>query len=55
MSLKLVSDMVFSQLKALPRKAAERAVDDLWQRISTLLDAFPPEERKNYFRHAGYA
>ena len=48
-------EMVFSKLKTLLRKAAERTVDDLWQRIGTLLDAFPPEECRNYFRHAGYA
>ncbi len=48
-------EMVFSKLKALLRKAAEKTVADLWQRIGILLDAFPPEECRNYFRHAGYA
>ncbi len=48
-------ELVFSKLKALLRKAAERTIDDLWQRIGGLLDAFPPDECRNYFRHAGYA
>ena len=38
-----------------PMEADERTVDDLWHRIGTLLDALPPDECRNYFRHAGYA
>ena len=32
----------FAKLKALLRKAAERTIDGLWQRIGLLLDAFTP-------------
>ena len=48
-------ELVFAKLKALLRKAAERTVDDLWHRIGLLLEAFPPDQCRNYFRHAGYA
>jgi transposase len=48
-------EQLFAKLKALLRKAAERSVDGLWDRIATLLDAFPPNECANYFRNAGYA
>lgn len=44
----------FAKLKALLRKAAERTVDRLWQRIGLLLDAFTPPECANYFAAAGY-
>jgi transposase len=45
---------VFAKLKALLRKAAERTVGALWDRIGILLDAFSPAECANYFRAAGY-
>ena len=48
-------EQLFAKLKALLRKAAERSVEGLWNRIATLLDAFTPEECSNYFRNAGYA
>ena len=48
-------EQFFAKLKALLRKAAERSVDALWDRIGQLLDAFSPEECGNYLRHAGYA
>ena len=48
-------EQFFAKLKALLRKAAERSVDALWDRIGQLLDAFSPEECRNYLRHAGYA
>ena len=48
-------EQLFAKLKALLRKAAERSVDGLWNRIARLLDAFPPAECANYFRNAGYA
>jgi transposase len=48
-------EQVFSKLKALLRKAKERSVPALWDRIGQLLSAFPPQECDNYFRHAGYA
>ncbi|MFX9181162.1 transposase, partial [Acinetobacter baumannii] len=37
-------EQVFAKLKLLLRKAAERSVEATWQRIGTLLDAFPPQE-----------
>ncbi len=48
-------EQLFAKLKAALRKAAERSVEGLWNRIATLLDSFPPDERANYFRNAGYA
>ena len=48
-------EMVYAKLKALLRKAAERTVDGLWDRIGNLLSAFPAQECANYLRHAGYA
>ncbi len=47
-------EQVFAKLKALLRKAAERSIDALWDRIGHLLDLFPPRECRNYFRNAGY-
>jgi transposase len=46
---------LFAKLKALLRKAGERSVEGLWNRIAVLLDAFIPSECANYFRNAGYA
>ncbi|WP_298723028.1 IS630 family transposase [uncultured Ferrovibrio sp.] len=48
-------EQVFSKLKSLLRKAAERSVEATWQRIGSLLDRFPPQECANYLRNAGYA
>lgn len=48
-------EMAFSKLKALLRKAAERSVGALWDRIGLVLDDFTPQQCANYFRHAGYA
>lgn len=48
-------EMVFAKLKHLLRKAGERTRDGLWNRVGSLLDDFPPQQCKNYFRHAGYA
>jgi transposase len=48
-------EQLFAKLKALLRKAAERSVEGLWNRIASLLSAFPPEECANYLRNAGYA
>jgi transposase len=47
-------EKAFSKLKALLRKAAERSVDALWNRIAALLDAFTPKECANFFAAAGY-
>src|SRR3981189_49293 len=48
-------EQLFAKLKALLRKAAERSVESLWNRIASLLDAFQPDECANYFRNSGYA
>jgi transposase len=48
-------EQAFSKLKAHLRKAAERSVPALWDRIGTILDSFTPHECANFFRHAGYA
>src|SRR5262249_5747575 len=48
-------EQLFAKLKALLRRAAERSVAGLWNRIARLLDQFPPNECANYFRNAGYA
>jgi transposase len=48
-------EQVFAKLKLLMRKAAERTVEATWQRIGSLLDAFPPGECANYLRNSGYA
>jgi transposase len=47
-------EMMFAKLKALLRKAKERTVDKLWDRIGVILDEFSPPECSNYFRHDGY-
>ena len=47
-------EMAFSKLKALLRKATARTVDDLWATIANCLDAFTPQECRNYFTAAGY-
>ena len=48
-------EQVFAKLKTLLRKAAERTVEDTWQRIGQLLDCFTPQECANYIASAGYA
>jgi len=47
-------EQVFAKLKTLLRKAGERTVEATWQRIGQLLDAFTPNECRNYLRNAGY-
>jgi transposase len=48
-------ELAFAKLKTLLRRAAERSIAALWDRIGQLLDLFTPTECANYFRHAGYA
>lgn len=48
-------EQLFSKLKALLRKAAARTRDALWNTIGTLLDAFSPDECRNYLQNSGYA
>ena len=45
---------LFAKLKAMLRKAAERNVDDLWDRIGELAGQIMEAECLGYFRHAGY-
>src|SRR5205085_10031627 len=45
----------FSKLKDHLRKAQERSIDALWQRIGKLLDLFQPSECANFFANSGYA
>jgi transposase len=47
-------EQVFSKLKALLRKAAERTVPRLWRRIRSILRTITKSECRNVFRHAGY-
>src|SRR5271165_1398168 len=48
-------EQVFAKLKHLLRKADERTKEATWRRIGSLLDAFTPQECKNYLANAGYA
>ena len=47
-------EMLFAKLKALLRKAAERSIPALWDRIGELLDQFSAPECGHYLAHAGY-
>jgi transposase len=44
----------FAKLKAMPRQAGKRTVDELGAFLGQALDAFGPQECRNYFRHCGY-
>src|ERR1039457_6074436 len=48
-------ELAFAKLKAHLRKAAERSIPALWDRIGSILDLFSPRECLNFFNHAGYA
>ena len=47
-------EKLFSKLKALLRKAAQRSTDDLWNEIGELLNTISPSECANYFASSGY-
>jgi len=47
-------EMMFSKLKTLLRKADERSIANVWNRIGTLIGSFTVAECTNYIRHAGY-
>ena len=47
-------EQVFAKLKTLLRKADERSIHAVWNRIGSLLDQFNSTECENYIRHAGY-
>jgi putative transposase len=48
-------EQMFSKLKTMLRKAAERTVEATWRRIDILLGRFTPQECANYVQNAGYA
>src|SRR5512132_1382852 len=47
-------ELAFAKLEALLRQAAERTIPTLWHRIGSLIDAFTPDESRNFLHHAGY-
>ncbi len=47
-------EKMFSKLKALLRKAAQRTVDGLWQAIADCIPLVTPRECAAYFEAAGY-
>ena len=47
-------EMAFAKIKALLRKAAERTVAGLWDRIGDIIDLVTPHEARNDFAAAGY-
>jgi len=47
-------EQAFAKLKAHPRKAAARTVDDLWAAIAAVLKTFTSTECQNYFVNSGY-
>lgn len=48
-------EQAFAKLKAHLRKAQERSIEALWQRIGSILDLFNPTECANFFANSGYA
>lgn len=48
-------EMVFAKLKTLLRKADERSIAAVWNRIGALLPVFSPAECASYITHSGYA
>ena len=48
-------EQFIAKLKAHLRKAQERSIDGLCQRIGQLLDRFQPHEYANFFGNSGYA
>jgi len=47
-------EKAFVRLEGMLRKAAERTVTGLWDRIGKLVDIFHPTECANYFSACGY-
>lgn len=48
------AENAISQIKAHLRKAAERTVDGLWDRIGDVLSLVTPHHARNYFAACGY-
>ena len=47
-------ELAFAKLKHLLRSAGRRTIDALWAFLGQSLDAFAPNECRNYLRHCGY-
>ncbi len=47
-------EMAFAKLKSLLRAKTLRTMDELWNALGPISDAFSQAECSNYFRHAGY-
>lgn len=47
-------EQVFSKIKTLLRKAAERSFDALWTAIGSIIETIRPQECRNYFTNFGY-
>ena len=47
-------EMVFSKMKSVPRREANRSVDALWRALGSIATAITPAECANYLRHCGY-
>lgn len=48
-------EQAIAKIKSHLRKAKERTVDALYQRIGEIIQNFDPDECRNYFRNSGYA
>lgn len=48
-------EQLFAKLKALLRTAARRTIDGLWHAIGSALNAFHPDECRNYIANCGYS
>ena len=48
-------EQAFAKIKTHLRKAAERSIPALWDRIGSIIDTVPAAECQNFFKHAGYA
>ena len=47
-------EQVFAKIKHLMRRAMERTVQAVQERLASFLDTIPPNECANYFNGAGY-
>lgn len=48
-------ELLFSKLKWLVRSAGQRTIEGLWSLLGRLVDRFPADECRRYYRHCGYA
>ena len=47
-------EQLFAKLKAIPRSAAARTKEALWNTVAAALDAFSEAECQNYLANCGY-